>query len=64
MSDAMKAVGISSDGRTIVWRITPPCCGKSFTPSTTRLSWQIVECPACGKQWAADYNAMTLEDLA
>lgn len=56
----LKHIGRSFDNRTNVWRITPPCGHTPFSPPTTMLSWQRVECPKCGMQAAADYNEGTI----
>ena len=55
----MKAVCRSPDGRTNVWRITPPCGHKPFSPGTTLISWQRVKCPKCGISAVAEYNQGT-----
>ena len=52
----MKAVRRSDDGRTNIWHITPPCGHAPFSPPTTMLSCQRVECPRCGISAVAEYN--------
>jgi hypothetical protein len=59
----MQAVGLSSDRRTNVWRITPPCGHKPFTPQTTMFSMQEVICPKCGIRAMAYYNDDKIVDL-
>lgn len=59
----LRHVGPSIDRRTNVWEVTPDCGHKPFKPPTTMLAHQIVECPRCGKQWRADYNAQTLSEI-
>jgi peptide subunit release factor 1 (eRF1) len=55
----VRLLGLSSDHRTNRWEITCPKCGNAFSPQTTRLSTQWMECPKrkCGAEMEADYNA-------
>jgi hypothetical protein len=47
--------GSSRDQRTNSWDIT--CnCGKYFSPLTTMLALQEVECPKCGYTEIINYN--------
>lgn len=61
MKWSMVPVGPSSDGRTNVWRITPPCGHKPFIPQTTMFAYQEVQCPKCGVRAIADYNSLSFE---
>lgn len=61
----MQAIGLSSDQRTNLWRVTPPCGHKPFNPMTTMFSTQEVICPKCGIRAMAYYNQnkiISLED--
>lgn len=51
-------IGASSDGRTNRWQVTCPACGNQFSPQTTRMSTQELDCPKnkCGASMAAYYN--------
>lgn len=50
--------GLSRDGRTNRWYATCPHCQEEFTPPTTRMSRDLLDCPKskCGKPMVADYN--------
>jgi hypothetical protein len=54
-----KVIKLSSDGRTQVWKVICPVCGADFTPPTTMLSRQEIDCPKrkCLARLIADYNA-------
>ena len=52
----MQPAGLSRDGRTNVWCITPPCGHRPFSPQTTRFAVQHVSCPKCGVSAVAYYN--------
>lgn len=49
-------LGLSSDGRTNRWRITPPCGHKPFEPMTTMFADQHVQCPVCDLGAHINYN--------
>lgn len=56
----VRFLGASSDFRTNRWSVS--CiCGKQFEPSTTRLSTQTINCPRCGVEMFANYNAEPAE---
>jgi phage terminase large subunit GpA-like protein len=52
-------LGLSSDYRTQRWRVVCPKCGHTFSPRTTMLSTQLIDCPKakCGTVLFANYNA-------
>lgn len=52
----MRRLGLSTDGRTNRWEITPSCGHKPFSPPTTMFSTQHVECPKCQVSALADFN--------
>lgn len=47
----------SQDGRTNIWQLNCPKCGKQWTPSTTMLAKREESCPRCGHHEVVDYNA-------
>lgn len=50
-------IGASHDGRTNRWRITCPSCTKVFEPPTTMFAHTGFDCPKCGAELGADFNA-------
>lgn len=59
MKTIPRVIGLSSDNRTQRWLITCPKCGNEFTPQTTLLAQQEMDCSKakCGARLFADYNA-------
>jgi hypothetical protein len=57
-STVLRHLGSSRDQRTNRWQVTCPACERAFEPQTTRLSTQIVQCPAskCKTEMVARYN--------
>ena len=59
----LQHIGLSSDGRTNKWRVTPGCGHKPFVPPTTMLDVSHVKCPRCGAEAVAHYNAQTITPI-
>jgi peptide subunit release factor 1 (eRF1) len=55
----VRLLGLSNDHRANRWEITCPKCGNTFSPQTTRLATQWMECPKrkCAAEMEANYNA-------
>lgn len=54
---AVRWAGHSSDWRANRWSITCSC-KKTFSPISTRLRTQDIQCPKCGREFTLDYNAI------
>jgi hypothetical protein len=48
--------GLSRDLHTNRWSVTSKCCNENFTPKTTMMRYQTVQCPKCKKEECLDYN--------
>jgi len=56
----LKTSNLSYDLRTNVWQVHCNKCGKWFSPPTTMLATQLVECPSkkCGNSEIINYNEL------
>lgn len=53
---SIKYGGISHDGRTNTWNVLCKSCSKWFSPPTTIMATQTIECPKCQQQETINYN--------
>lgn len=60
---SLRVIGLSSDGRTNVWRFTPSCGHPPFSPPTSMFSRQILTCQHCLKEYNVDYNSLKISEV-